>query len=94
MYKIDMKKIREEKDILQCAKDMKEAAKNPLVPGARIIRGADAVPVYVNESACRQWFYPLSEVNDLGMFTYIEKDLSKQEEVVPWQKRESRSWWI
>ena len=26
MYKIDMKKIREEKDILQCAKDMKEAA--------------------------------------------------------------------
>ena len=54
MYKIDMKKIREEKDILQCAKDMKEAAKNPLVPGARIIRGADAVPVYVNESACRQ----------------------------------------
>mgnify|MGYP000514888419 CR=1 FL=1 len=27
MYKIDMKKIREEKDILQCAKDMKEAAK-------------------------------------------------------------------
>ena len=74
MYKIDMKKIREEKDILQCAKDMKEAAKNPLVPGARIIRGADAVPVYVNESACRQWFYPLSEVNDLGMFTYIEKE--------------------
>lgn len=71
MYKIDMKKIREEKDILQCAKDMKEAAKNPLVPGARIIRGADAVPVYVNESACRQWFYPLSEVNDLGMFTYL-----------------------
>ena len=49
MYKIDMKKIREEKDILQCAKDMKEAAKNPLVPGARIIRGADAVPVYVND---------------------------------------------
>lgn len=74
MYKIDMKKIREEKDILQCAKDMKEAAKNPLVPGARIIRGADAVSVYVNESACRQWFYPLSEVNDLGMFTYIEKE--------------------
>ena len=51
MYKIDMKKIREEKDILQCAKDMKEEAKNPLVHGARIIRGADGVPVYVNESA-------------------------------------------
>ena len=44
----NIKKIREEKDILQCAKDMREAAKNPLVPGARIIRGADAVPVYVN----------------------------------------------
>ena len=74
MYKINMKQTREKKDNVQSALDISEAKKNPLVPGARIIRGADAVPVYVNETACRQWFYPLSEVNDLGLFTYIEKE--------------------
>lgn len=73
MYPLEMKLIRTEEDIKQTRQDIKEAQKNPLVPGARILRGTDAVPVYVNETACRQWFYPLSEVNDLGMFSYIEK---------------------
>lgn len=73
MYRLNMKLVRTDADAEQSKKDRQEACKNPLVPGARIIRGADAVPVYVNETACRQWFYPLSEVNDLGMFTYIEK---------------------
>lgn len=83
MYKIDMKINREEKDVIQSAADLSEAKKNPQVPGARIIRGADAVPIYVNETGCRQWFYPLSEVNDLGIFTYIEKEKVTDEER-PW----------
>ena len=82
MYKINMKQTREREDDVQSALDTSEAKKNPLVPGARIIRGADAVPVYVNETACRQWFYPLSEVNDLGLFTYIEKEAKQYEEYV------------
>lgn len=73
MYEISMRFKRTKKDREQCEKDRKEAAKNPLVPGARILRGRDAVPVYDSFSACRQWCYPLSEVNDLGFFSYIEK---------------------
>lgn len=73
MYKLNMKLERTKEDQENAEMDRKEAAKNPLIPGARIIRGGDAVPVYVNDTACRQWFYPLSEINDLGIFTYIEK---------------------
>ena len=56
--------------------DRIEAAKNPFIPGARILRWADTRQVYVNSSACMQWYYPLSEINDLGLFTYIEKRAS------------------
>lgn len=86
MYKLEMKLRRSDEDVRQSYKDKKEAAKNPLVPGARIIRGGDAVPVYVNETACRQWFYPLSEVNDLGMFSYIEKNQDTDRDR-PWAVR-------
>ena len=73
MYKLNMKLQRTKEDEENARKDRLESAKNSLVPGARIIRGGDAIPVYVNEIACREWFYPLSEVNDIGMFSYIEK---------------------
>lgn len=83
MYTLSMKLQRTEHDREQTLKDRKEAAKNPLVPGARIIRGQDAVPVYNNLSACREWCYPLSEVNDLGFFSYIEKKKSTDKDR-PW----------
>ena len=74
MYKIDMSPARQEEDRKEFAGDMRESARNPLVPGARIIRGGAAVSVYDNETACREWNYPLSEVNDLGIFSYMEKE--------------------
>lgn len=86
MYKLNMKLERTEEDRKIAEKDRKEAAKNSLVPGARIIRSEDAMPVYVNDTACRQWFYPLSEVNDLGVFFYIEKD-GKTDTDRPWALR-------
>lgn len=73
MYKLPMKLKRTQEDRERSLKDLKEASKNPLVPGARIIRSADAMPVYDNEEACRKWCYPLSEINDLAYFCYIEK---------------------
>lgn len=83
MYTLSMQFERTKKDREQCEKDRQEAAKNPLVPGARILRGQDAVPVYDPFSSCRQWCYPLSEVNDLGFFSYIEK--KKETDVTkPW----------
>lgn len=63
--------------------DRSESAKNPLIPGARILRGEDARAVYVNSSAALQRFYALSEVNDLGMFSYIEKKASTDQDR-PW----------
>lgn len=73
MYKIAMKLKRTEENIEQSQRDLKEAAKNPFVPGARVIRKGDAVPVYDNAIACRKWCYPLSEVNDMAYFSFIEK---------------------
>lgn len=73
MYTISMQQKRTEKDKEQCGRDRREAAKNPLVPGARILRGKDAVFGIDPFSFCRQWCYPLSEVNDLGFFSYMEK---------------------
>jgi len=81
-----MKLRRTAEDCKNAEKDRDEALKNPLVPGARIIHSEDAVPVYVNDTACRQWFYPLSEVNDLGLFFYIEKD-QKTDTDRPWTVR-------
>ena len=84
MYKIDMKLNRSQEDRERSAEDKRQAAKNPLVPGARIIRSGDTVPIYINETACMQWFYPLSEVNDLGIFTYIEKKVETDSKN-PWK---------
>lgn len=53
--------------------DRTEARKNAVYPGARILRRSAARKAYVNGSGCLQWFYPLSEANDLGLATYIEK---------------------
>ncbi|QOV18784.1 cupin domain-containing protein [Blautia liquoris] len=86
MYKLNMKLQRTKEDEENARKDRLESAKNSLVPGARIIRGGDAIPVYVNEIACREWFYPLSEVNDIGMFSYIEKDENTDTDR-PWATR-------
>ncbi len=83
MYTISMPFQRTEENRKQCERDRREAAKNPLVPGARILRGRDAVPVYDSFSSCRQWCYPLSELNDLGFFSYIEKKKDTDENS-PW----------
>lgn len=61
----------------------REAQKNPFIPGARIIRRADARSMYCAEAGCRQWLYPLSEVNDFGFFAYIEKDAASDTDR-PW----------
>lgn len=86
MYRIDMGAARREEDRAKFADDKKEAGKNALVPGARIIRAGAAVSVYENETACREWLYPLSEVNDLGIFSYVEKE-KKTDEERPWATR-------
>lgn len=83
MYRLPMKLERTEEDRKQSRMDLKEAAKNPLVPGARIIRSADTVPVYDNAIGCRKWCYPLSEVNDMAYFCYIEKK-KETDESRPW----------
>ena len=83
MYYLPMKLKRTDEDRQQSRRDLQEAAKNPLVPGARIIRSADALPVYDNAIACRKWCYPLSEINDLAYFCYIEKK-AETDENRPW----------
>lgn len=73
MYEVLFRLSRSPEIRAMTEKDKKEGAKNPTVPGARIFRSENARPVYVNSTACRHWFYPLGEVNDLGMFCYMEK---------------------
>ena len=55
--------------------NLREAhAKNPRIPGARVLHRSDARAGYHNLSGTRRWYYPVSEVNDLAVFEYVEKD--------------------
>ncbi|HPJ02686.1 MAG TPA: cupin domain-containing protein [Candidatus Limiplasma sp.] len=46
---------------------------NPSIPGSRKLNRIKAKLVYSNETGCLHWYYPLSAIDDLGMFCYIEK---------------------
>lgn len=83
MYRMQMKFERTHENRIQSRTDLLEAAKNPLVPGARVLRCQDAAPIYDNAAGCRKWCYPLSEVNDLGFFSYVEKK-KETDENRPW----------
>lgn len=84
MFDVEFPTLRTLKVIEQTKKDKNEGAKNPTIPGARIFRHENARPAYVNSTGCIQWFYHLSEVNDLGMFSYIIKN-KKSDFERPWQ---------
>lgn len=53
--------------------DLREAAKNPYIPGSRILRRADSRLVYDNASATLRRYYPLSGFNDAGVFATVRK---------------------
>lgn len=73
MYTLSFEDTNRERSSLLARADLTEAAKNPLVPGARILRSEHAVKRHLDTTACDHWFYPLSEVNDIGLFGYFEK---------------------
>lgn len=60
-----------------------QAAKNPWVPGPRLLRKADARKVFVDAAGCWQWLYPLSEVNDFAFIAYVEKEAGS-DQTHPW----------
>ena len=47
----------------QVQKDREEAKKNPVIPGARVIRRESAKQSYDNGTGCIRWTYPFSGVN-------------------------------
>ena len=63
--------------------NLREAEKNPVIPGARLLHKEDARKLLVNSTGAAQWFYPLSEGNDMGLFSYIKKDAVSDSER-PW----------
>jgi mannose-6-phosphate isomerase-like protein (cupin superfamily) len=67
-------------------RDQREGRRNPFVPGARIFRLEHALERSVSDTGCRQRFYPLGELNDLGLFCHVEKDAAS-DGIRPWAVR-------
>ena len=66
--------------------NLTQSQKNPFIPGVRILHKSDARQVRLNNTGAYHWLYPLSEINDSALFSYIRKEAMSDTER-PWTKQ-------